>query len=103
MQGLHGAALPGVGDESAVQHNEHPPAQAICDHANGHDHSFASAANSPSPADHGHENGHDHSFALLSQYLAGGFHGQVDHGQIAMAASHAGSWLNESILTRPQH
>jgi hypothetical protein len=73
------------------------------DHANGHDHSFASAANSPSPADHGHENGHDHSFALLSQYLAGGFHGQVDHGQIAMAASHAGSWLNESILTRPQH
>lgn len=46
----------------------------------------------------------DHSFALLNQYLAGGgFHGQVDHGQIVAAASHASSWLNESLLTRPQH
>jgi hypothetical protein len=46
----------------------------------------------------------DHSFALLNQYLAGGgFHGQVDHGQIAAAVSHAASWLNESLLTRPQH
>jgi beta-glucanase (GH16 family) len=46
----------------------------------------------------------NHSFALLNQYLAGGgFHGQVDHGQIATAASHASSWLNESLLARPQH
>jgi beta-glucanase (GH16 family) len=46
----------------------------------------------------------DHSFALLNQYLAGGgFHGQADHGQIVAAASHASSWLNESLLTRPQH
>jgi beta-glucanase (GH16 family) len=46
----------------------------------------------------------DHSFALLNQYLAGGgFHRQVDHGQIVAAASHASSWLNESLLTRPQH
>jgi hypothetical protein len=46
----------------------------------------------------------DHSFALLNQYLAGGgFHGQVDHGQIAAAASHTSCWLNESLLTRPQH
>jgi beta-glucanase (GH16 family) len=46
----------------------------------------------------------DHSFALLNQYLAGGsFHGQMDHGQIATAVSHASNWLNESLLTRPQH
>ena len=46
----------------------------------------------------------DRSFALLNQYLAGGgFHGQVDHGQIAMAESQASNWLNESLLTRPQH
>jgi hypothetical protein len=46
----------------------------------------------------------DHSFALLNQYLAGGgFHGQVAHGQIVAAASNAASWLNESLLTRPQH
>jgi beta-glucanase (GH16 family) len=46
----------------------------------------------------------DHSFALLNQYLAGrGFHGQADHGQIVAAASHASSWLNESLLTRPEH
>jgi hypothetical protein len=44
----------------------------------------------------------NHSFALLNQYLAGG-NGQVDHGQLATAASHAASWLNESLLTRPQH
>jgi hypothetical protein len=44
----------------------------------------------------------NHSFALLNQYLAGG-NGQVDHGQIAAATSHAASWLNESLLTRPQH
>jgi hypothetical protein len=50
------------------------------------------AATSPSHA--------DHDFALLSQYLAGG---RGDHGQIAMATSHASSWLNESLLTRPQH
>jgi beta-glucanase (GH16 family) len=46
----------------------------------------------------------DHSFALLNQYLAGGgFHGQVDHGQIATAVSQASNWLNEALLTRPQH
>jgi hypothetical protein len=46
----------------------------------------------------------DHSFALLNQYLAGGgFHGQVDHGQFATAVSQVSNWLNESILTRPQH
>jgi beta-glucanase (GH16 family) len=46
----------------------------------------------------------DHSFALLNQYMAGGgFHGQADQGQIVAAASHASSWLNESLLTRPQH
>ena len=46
----------------------------------------------------------DHSFALLNQYLAGGgSHGQVDHGQIVAAGSQATSWLNESLLTRPQH
>jgi hypothetical protein len=50
------------------------------------------AATSPSHA--------DHDFALLNQYLAGG---RGDHGQIAMATSHASSWLNESLLTRPQH
>jgi len=56
----------------------------------------ATTATSPSHA--------DHSFALLNQYLAGGgFHGQVDHGQIAMTASQVSSWLNESLLTRPQH
>jgi hypothetical protein len=56
---------------------------------------------SPSQSGQGHD--HDHSFALLSQHLAGGFHGSADAGQIATAASHAASWLNESILTRPQH
>jgi beta-glucanase (GH16 family) len=56
----------------------------------------ATTATSPSHA--------DHSFALLNQYLAaGGFHGQVDHGQIATAVSQASNWLNESLLTRPQH
>ena len=56
----------------------------------------ATTATSPSHA--------DHSFALLNQYLAGGgFRGQVDHGQIATAASQVSSWLNESLLTRPQH
>jgi beta-glucanase (GH16 family) len=56
----------------------------------------ATTATSPSHA--------DHSFALLNQYLAGGgFHGQVDHGQIATAVSHAAHWLNESLLTRPHH
>jgi hypothetical protein len=50
---------------------------------------------------HSHAN---HSFALLNQYLAGGgFSGQVDHGQIAAAASRASTWLNESFLTRPRH
>jgi beta-glucanase (GH16 family) len=50
---------------------------------------------------HSHAN---HSFALLNQYLAGGgFSGQVDHGQIATAASRASTWLNESFLTRPRH
>jgi hypothetical protein len=45
----------------------------------------------------------NHSFALLNQYLAGGgFHG-MDHGQIATAVSQASNWLNESLLTRPQH
>jgi hypothetical protein len=29
--------------------------------------------------------------------------GQVDHGQIATAVSQASNWLNESLLTRPQH
>ena len=46
---------------------------------------------------------HHHSFALLSQSLAGGSQGRADLGQIAMAASHASSWLNESLLTRPNH
>ncbi len=55
----------------------------------------ATAATSPSLA--------DHSFALLNQYLAGGGFQGVDHGQIAMAASHVASWQNESFLTRPQH
>jgi beta-glucanase (GH16 family) len=46
----------------------------------------------------------DHSFALLNQYLAGGgLHGQVDRGQVAVNASQATTWLNESLLTRPQH
>jgi hypothetical protein len=46
----------------------------------------------------------DHSFALLNQYLAGGgLHGQVDRGQVAVTASQATTWLNESLLTRPQH
>lgn len=48
---------------------------------------------------HTHAN---HSFALLNQYMAcGGSSGQVDHGQIATAASKASTWLNESFLTRP--
>jgi hypothetical protein len=56
----------------------------------------ATTATSPSHA--------DHSFALLNQYLAGGgFHGQVDHGQIATALSQSSHWLNESLLTRPHH
>ena len=55
----------------------------------------------PSQGGQGHD--HDHSFALLSQHLAGGFQGSADAGQIATAASNAASWLNESILTRPQH
>jgi hypothetical protein len=46
---------------------------------------------------------HNHSFALLSQSLAGGVQGRADLGQIATAASHVSSWLNESLLTRPQH
>ena len=46
---------------------------------------------------------HNHSFALLSQSLAGGSQGRADLGQIATAASHASSWLNESLLTRPHH
>ena len=49
----------------------------------------------------GHD--HNHSFALLSQSLAGGFQGHADFGQIATAASHASSWLNEALLSRPQH
>jgi hypothetical protein len=51
----------------------------------------------------GHDHNHNHSFALLSQSLAGGFHGHADFGQIATAASHASSWLNEALLSRPQH
>jgi hypothetical protein len=54
------------------------------------------------PSSGGHHD-HDHSFALLSQSLAGGSQGRADLGQIAMAASHASSWLNEALLTRPQH
>jgi hypothetical protein len=46
---------------------------------------------------------HHHSFALLSQSLAGGFQGNSDLGQIATAASHASSWLNDALLSRPQH
>lgn len=46
---------------------------------------------------------HSHSFALLSQSLAGGYQGRVDSGQIATAVSHASSWLNESLLSRPHH
>jgi len=46
---------------------------------------------------------HHHSFALLSQSLAGGLQGHADLGQIATAASHASSWLNEALLSRPQH
>lgn len=40
-------------------------------------------------------------FALLSQYLAGGFQGRADFGQIATGASHASGWLNESLLSSP--
>jgi hypothetical protein len=58
---------------------------------------------SPSQSGQGQGHDHDHSFALLSQHLAGGFQGSADAGQIATAASNAASWLNESILTRPQH
>jgi hypothetical protein len=57
----------------------------------------------PSSGGH-HHHDHDHSFALLSQSMAaGGSQGRADLGQIAMAASHASSWLNQSLLTRPQH
>ncbi len=43
-------------------------------------------------------------FALLNQSLAGGgFMGRVDHGQVTATASKATAWLNESMLTRPQH
>jgi beta-glucanase (GH16 family) len=56
----------------------------------------------PPPASTATSTSHaDHSFALLNQYLAGG--GQVDHGQIVTAGSQATSWLNESLLARPQH
>jgi hypothetical protein len=46
---------------------------------------------------------HHHSFALLSQSLAGGLQGHADLGQMTTAASHASSWLNEALLSRPQH
>jgi hypothetical protein len=60
-------------------------------------------AGGSSPSQGGQGNDHDHSFALLSQSLAGGFQSRADLGQIATTASHAANWLNESILTRPQH
>jgi hypothetical protein len=60
-------------------------------------------AGGSSPSQGGQGNDHDHSFALLSQSLAGGFQSRADLGQIATTASQAASWLNESILTRPQH
>jgi hypothetical protein len=59
----------------------------------------AGGSSSSSGGDHDH----DHSFALLSQSLAGGSHGSADLGQIATAASHASSWLNQSLLTQPHH
>jgi hypothetical protein len=60
-------------------------------------------AGGSSPSHWGQGHDHDHSFALLSQHLAAGFQGSADAGQIATAASNAASWLNDSILTRPQH
>lgn len=46
---------------------------------------------------------HSRSFALLSQYLAGGFQGQANSGQITTAASRASNLLNETLLSRPYH
>lgn len=41
--------------------------------------------------------------ALLNQYLAGGFDGKSDHGQIVTAATQMGGWQHDNFLAKPQH
>lgn len=41
--------------------------------------------------------------ALLNQYLAGGFNGKSDAGQIVAAAKEMAGWAHDNFLAKPQH
>lgn len=43
----------------------------------------------------------DRHFALLNQYLASGFDGKADHGQITTVLRQEAGWHNEAFLSKP--
>lgn len=83
-----------------------PPAASSTTTSQGSSTSSGSAANQGGAANQWTGGGAcaaHQQVALLNQYLASGFDGKSDHGQIAAAATQTTGWQHDSFLARPQH